>query len=504
MSHKMTDGIPDGWTAENGMHVLRSITDRVFRAFAAYDRLVVELFAGPGGMSEGMKYAGLNPRQILGIEWDASACMTAVRAGHPRLHADLTLLDPHAFGKVWGLHGSPSCQGFSMAGKGESRGDTDLLLQAITAMGRAPERADEILAKFREMAKSPLSSLSLEPLRYILALRPEWFTLEQVRAVLPLWEAYAEVLRPLGYNVWTGVVHSEQYGVPQTRSRAVAMGSLSVDVSGGLVPTHSRFHTHKAKRGQLDEGVLPYVTMAQALAWGDATRVVSNYGTGGDPAARGERYGNEPAAAVTSKIGRNKVEHAPTGARVLNSDATPQQRTGDEPAFTVTGSGRHSGFEFTHMGDVRNANGCVRTVDEPSPTLTSSMDNGNFQWVADPDAMRAQLEAHPDRVNNQSRGDFDLAWPAEQPSPVVAGRGLVGMPGANGNRFNGSKKSRNDGIRVTVAEAGILQSFPADYPWTGTLTKRFEQAGNAVPPLLGQAMVETVLGLRAAKDEEAA
>lgn len=462
----MTDGIPPHWKAANGMWVIQNLTDPALAALLACDDLIVELFAGPGGMSEGMKLAGLPEKKILGIEWDASACMTATAAGHPRMHADITTLDPKMFGKVRGIHGSPSCQGFSMAGKGESRGDTDLLLQAIKAMGANPERCDEILAKFRELAKSPLSSLSLEPLRWILALRPEWFTLEQVRAVLPLWEAYAEVLRPLGYNVWTGVVNSEQFGVPQTRVRAVALGSLTVDVSAGMTPTHSKFHTAKTRRGQLDEGVLPYVTMAQALERAGEYVVRSNYGTGGDPAARGERTQDEPSAAITSKAGRNKILGA------------------------------------THMGDVRNAHGAVRALEEPSATITSAMDNGNFQWVSDPDEMREQLEEHPERVNNQSGEDFDLAWPAQQPSPVVAGRGLVGMPGANGNRFNGSKKSRNDGLRVTVREAGILQSFPADYPWTGTLTKQYEQAGNAVPPLLGQAMNETVRGLRTVDTED--
>ena len=64
---------------------------------------------------------------------------------------------------------------------------------------------------------------------------------------------------------------------------------------------------------------------------------------------------------------------------------------------------------------------------------------------------------------------------------------------ANGNRFNGSKKSRNDGVRVTVEEAGILQSFPADYPWQGSESVKFQQAGNAVPCLMAAALVEAVL-----------
>ncbi|MEV8407055.1 DNA cytosine methyltransferase, partial [Streptomyces niveus] len=41
-----------------------------------------------------------------------------------------------------------------------------------------------------------------------------------------------------------------------------------------------------------------------------------------------------------------------------------------------------------------------------------------------------------------------------------------------------------DSIRITAREAGLLQTFPADYPWAGNKGQRFSQIGNAVPPRL--------------------
>lgn len=428
------------------------------------------LYSGPGGSSMGLQAAGIE--RVVGVEWDDAATATARAAGFTVEHSDVRDLDPFAVlshhyinnHRVL-LQGSPPCQGLSKAGKGKGREDVERLLGLLALLSELTiEEARGVIPVHLKMltdeSSDERSPLTYEVIRWVAEIRPEYVSLEQVPAALPIWEAIAEVLIAWGYSVWTGNVQAEQYGVPQTRKRAILLASSEREVTAP-VPTHSKYHTRSPER--LDEGVLPWVSMADALAWG-ATDLI---GFPRKDDGRGE------AIEIDGKLYRGR-----------------DLREGDQPSFVVTEKARSWSRYPTHMGDVRQKNGCIRPVESPSPTITASMDNGNFQWI-DREAVAAEVEP---RVNNQSGTEFDLAWPADRPAPTIAGRELVTMPGANANRFNGSTKSRNDGIRVTVEEAGVLQSFPADYPWTGNKTKQFEQVGNAVPPLLQTALTQHLLG----------
>jgi DNA (cytosine-5)-methyltransferase 1 len=219
----------------------------------------IDLFAGCGGASLGLDRAGY---QVLGVEFDHQAHATHETAGMDCILADVRNLNPALFHGVDHLHASPPCQTFSVAGKGTGRDSVAALAAAVKDVlnGAQPADLDIDVADERTL-------LTLEPARWIAALKPATISLEQVRGVLPIWEAYAEGLRDLGYSAWTGLVNAEQYGIPQNRIRAWLGARRDGIEARPPTPTHSRYYNREPDR--LDPGVKKWVSMAEALDWDD-------------------------------------------------------------------------------------------------------------------------------------------------------------------------------------------------------------------------------------------
>lgn len=417
--------------------------------------MILDLFAGPGGWDEGVKPLGLYP---VGIEWDDAACRTGKAAGHTRVRADVAALPTEPMvGKVSGLIASPPCQTFSMAGKGKGRDALPELCAAVEKVWRGitPQAACPDLDE--------KSTLVLEPVRYARDLRPEWIACEQVPAVLPIWQTLAVVLRHNGYTAWTGVLNSADYGVPQTRERAILIASRKRNVQPPA-PTHGRDGGEADLFGDV---LLPWVSMAEALGWGIHSKPAGTL-----------------VAGDATKRGRNPLD-GESGARKTYTNA---QERGDwvlRSGQTVNG-GPHA----------------TRTADEPAVTMTGRADL--CQWVKrERSGDRSEEGFDPTQVPCQTLTSKARSWTYTRPATSVMGDPRIGRPGHK-DRDKGESAFDKDSVRVTVQEAAVLQSFRADFPWQGSRTKQFEQVGNAVPPRLALHVVAAVLGIDITSQEAAA
>jgi DNA (cytosine-5)-methyltransferase 1 len=312
------------------------------------------------------------------------------------------------------------------------------------------------LRKYGELFGDDRTALVLTPLWFALHHPYRWLAWEQVPTVLPVWEACADVLRDAGFSVWTGLLHAEQYGVPQTRKRAFLLASRDIEVTPPT-PTHSRYYSRTPEK--LDAGVAKWVSMAEGLGWGLLQRPsYTVVGGSGGSNTNGTEWGS---SAVRESMYRAQGD--PEAWRHHGWGLT------ERPAPTVTGGGTESGGA------------------EPIAKLVE-------RWASRPDWQPRETTPDGEPRFTTAGLPADRAWPDQRPSPTIVGSFYPDIVAAPGYRTTTSRQNQPHSIRVTVAEAGILQSFPADYPWQGNKTKQYLQAGNAVPPLLAMAALSAALG----------
>jgi DNA (cytosine-5)-methyltransferase 1 len=278
---------------------------------------MIDLFGGPGGWDVAATRLGLD---VVGIELDHAACETRRAAGLATVEGDVRDYGPDDFPEATDAVGSPPCQPFAVGGLGRGRKALDVVLALADRLAARQDIADQLRTLDDER-----TGLVLEPLRWALAAidagRPyQTVMLEQVPTVLPVWEAFARILRAEGYSVTTGRLSAEEYGVPQTRVRAILAAALT-DEARLPGATHRRYRKGVAQ----DDGapnLSPWLSMANAIGWGMTHRpaltvAVGTAAGGPDPScvggsgARATLYGERDAKRWINCTRLTPVEDLP-------------------------------------------------------------------------------------------------------------------------------------------------------------------------------------------------
>ncbi len=197
---------------------------------------VIDLFCGAGGLSEGLRQAGMKP--LVGVDFDKHATAT-YRQNHPEvpiIEGDVAEVTGKQLTQLAGtdeidlIAGGPSCQGFSTHGK--------------------------------RMQDDPRNFLFRHFVRLVDEIRPKMFLMENVRGMLTYEKGAFQrqieaAFKEIGYRTDFTQVLAADYGVPQMRHRILFMGTRVDDIQLSFPD-----RTH----GDADEPhLIPYVTVDEAI-----------------------------------------------------------------------------------------------------------------------------------------------------------------------------------------------------------------------------------------------
>jgi DNA (cytosine-5)-methyltransferase 1 len=303
---------------------------------------LVDLFCGAGGMSLGLREAGLTP--VFAADFAPHACATYAANLGPHVHEiDLATIDPTELatqivskvGTVDVVAGGPPCQGFSVQRRGL---DTD-----------------------------PRNDLLLQFGRIAISLRPKAILMENVPTIFgPRGHVHVSRLRKewtdAGYDVQSTILEAAAYGVPQMRRRAFLV-AIRQDLGASFsFPAPHRSPTN-------------YVTVRQAI--GDIP----------PPPASGEHptLPNHRSVGV-SAINLERLSYVPEGGGRLDVPSDLQL-----PCHRNSNGHRHLDV-FGRLW-----------WDRPSGTITAMFDNFTRGRFAHPEQNRnitgregARLQSFPD------------------------------------------------------------------------------------------------------------
>lgn len=408
---------------------------------------IISLFSGAGGMDLGFRQAGFN------IIWANDFAEDAVNTyrqniGNHIVLGDITQISsdkiPGEPEEVDVVIGGFPCQGFSIANNRRSIGDQR-------------------------------NFLYLEMLRIIHDKRPKFFVAENVKGILSIGkgrviERIVADFEELGYTVNYKLVNAANYGVPQARERVIIIGNRIGVENPFPEETHADLYPGENNHNQLDltlpeykQHLLPYVTVEQTI--GHLADVELQNGKVLDyVTVNGEIiYNHIASTSVSDKFwGRlypvNQHEICDY-LKYWRQKASISTKKVDE-IFGYRHTAGHWFRKDNNSGSIPKPSDWWKLKEILH--FDDTYDRAVTTLVEKDIKFEQSL-----RITNWNRASDTIT--ATSPEIHI-------------NRMR----------RLSVRECAMLQTFPNNFIFTGSLNSQYRQVGNAVPVLLAKKVAEGI------------
>jgi DNA (cytosine-5)-methyltransferase 1 len=441
----------------------------------------IDLFGGAGGFSTGLRWAGFDVVRAIDRSED---CAQTYRRNHPRTEfrtADIREVDPEELSpdseRPALIAGGPPCPTFSSMGRGKLSSLGDITSEDQEASDQpvmlrddgSPVDESNVLTDDRHY-------LFEEFIRYVRELQPRAFLMENVRGMQSAETRTGEnvvsritrKLRNAGYRVSVQELNAADYGVPQHRNRLFFIGNRA----GRDNPVMRRWRTHRKPVNDREKKMKPRTRKEPSQA------TLARFGVESDQPFQSfhpDREHRGPWVTVGDAI-LDLPPVSPDGdtppARATNYEIPPvseyQEWVRGEPADR-------------DRDELSLNNHECRGHNLTDLTLYKLLGEGVGWTIGELDE-----EFHPYRSDVFT--DQYTKQNAREPATTV-----MAHIQKDGHLSIHPREARS----FTVREAARLQSFRDTFVFPVSRTQAFHQVGNAVPPLvaeaLGTAIRETLL-----------
>lgn len=391
---------------------------------------VISLFSGAGGMDLGFINAGFE------IVWANDFFKEAVESYKKNVD------DRIVYGDITKIDSS------------EMPDDIDLVIGGFPCQGFS-------VANTKRSMKDERNFLYKEMLRVIDDKKPKFFVAENVKGILSMkkgkvFDMIKKDFKKLGYNVDARLLNAAEYGVPQARERVVIIGNRI----GVENPYPKPTHWVDSKKYESKKGLKDPVTVEETIGFLSEVRLSDKPITLENGMVI---YNHMAATNVYDKFWGRKY-------KVKQEDICDYLKMWrDKAGYTTKKVDDHFGYKYTagHWFRKDNHSGSI-----PKPSdwwqlkKILGFDNKYDKKVTTMVEKEIKFEQSL-RITN---------W--DRPSDTITAT----SPEIHVNRER----------RLSARECAMLQTFPMDYEFVGSLNVVYRQIGNAVPVKLAEQIAKGI------------